>query len=371
MANPFDNPYITNTWTSISNSFLSGAASGVGMLSFLPGANALYGLILGGITAGLTAWQDQTNLKENRNLLLSQREELTRQRNRYISSAQRSISSFRTEFDNSYGEGMFDTYDALFSKVLDLPSGSDTVLTLLSSLSLDNVSGVIGTEVGGKLSEEALTGVISASDINSKYLEYMQNQIQDSETAIGLQFRSQTLRERSILSSYYDSIDQYNLAVAKQFSDAFFQQRQTNIGLAESLGQAETAQAASGIRQTGSGNNQVLIQKFQSDMSNAAYYSTLNYAIRQYEGQMSTMNTGLSEQIAQIRNENAQLTEQLTNEFFSTMNDYYGGLVENYYYNILDAEEGVEELNKDIADHSEAIWFENKGEMHQSMDDYF
>ena len=170
---------------------------------------------------------------------------------------------------------------------------------------------------------------------------------------------------------YYDSIDQYNLAVAKQFSDAFFQQRQTNIGLAESLGQAETAQAASGIRQTGSGNNQVLIQKFQSDMSNAAYYSTLNYAIRQYEGQMSTMNTGLVNQISQIRNENAQLTLQFTNEFFSTMNDYYGGLVENYYYNILDAEEGVEELNKDIADHSEAIWLDNRGEMHQSMDDYF
>ena len=364
----------TNQWANALNAGITGASTGVAMMAAIESSLGPIGLILGAATLGISLWQSQTNLRNERELLLSQREEITRQRNRYINSAKQSINAFRSDFDSTYGEGMYDTYDDLFTKILNLPAGG-TVSDILESLSLDNVSGVVNTEIGDRLTAAAMTGAISASDVNSRYLQYMQETIRNGETAIGLQFQQQTQKETSLINSYNDNINQYNLALAEQFSNAFLQQRTANVGLASDMGEASTAQAASGFRQMGGGQNLTAIQQYQQDISNAAYYSTLNFAIRQYEGQMGSMNRGYIEQIAAIRNENAILTEQFTSQFFSQMNSYYSNLT-GVAGNIMDAEESIDVLNQDIREHSAAIWFDGRGnnvagEMHETMEDIF
>ena len=359
-----------NSATSILGGVTSGASVGAAVLSWIPGAGAVIGGVLGGIIGGIASlFSNNSKYKSMRKDYMLQREEITKQRNQLITSAQNIISSTRTDFDTTYGEGMYDTYDALFQKVLGLPSGTKTVSDLLESLSLDNVSGVINTKVGGQLSLEALTGSISADDINSAYLEFMQNQIRDADTLIGLQFQANTQRERSAISSYYDSLDQYNLQLAEQFSSAFLQQRETNAGFATSMGEASMAQSVSGIRQTGSGRNLTTIQKFQKDLSDVAYASTLSYMINAYGMQGSSMNQNLFDQIYSIRNENAVMTEQFTNDFFSSMNKFYGQLTNSFYYGIKEAEDSVEILNDEIASLSDAIG--SGGEMHREMEDLY
>lgn len=341
-------PLQANTWTSILSAGVTGALSGAA--AFGP-----WGAFAGLITMGIAAWQDQSRLKDERALVINQRDELQAERNRYITSVQSDIGRFRTKFDSTYGEGMYDTYDTLFSKILNLPSGTSTVSDLLESLSLDTVDGIIASSTDGLISQEQLSASISPADVNANYLEYMQSQIRDAETAIGLKFQNQTLREQSIINNYYDSIDQYNLQVAQQFASSFLQQRQVNSEIALQTGEIEAAAGSSGLRQNGRGMTSV--QQFQKDMSDLAYYSTMNFAIRQYTGQLESANTGFVEQIASIRNENAQLTEQFTNDFFNAMNDYYAGLGESYNQ-ISDAEQGIKGLNEQIKDYDDAIWFD-------------
>lgn len=358
-----DNPYAKDI---SSSGWRGGVTSGVSMA--LQGATigaafgwvgALVGGLIGLVGGGLLGLFDRNEKIEEykglRDTAIVNMNEATELRNNLITDAQRSITGFRTKFDNAYGEGMYDTYDALFKRIFNLPSGSETVSGLLESLSLDSVSGDISSIAGGKLSKSALTGSISANDINSAYLEYMQERIRDSETAIGLQFRSQSYRENALIRNYYSSMDDYNLQIAQQFSDAFLSQRSTNAGLAGALGEAESAQASSGLRQTESSHALTAQQQFQQDLSDAAYYSTLDYMTGQYMSGVSSVNTGLIDSIYQIRNENAQLTEQFTSDFFDSMNDYYGSLIKDYYRPISDYEGEIDEYREQIDEYTEAI----------------
>ena len=358
-----DNPYakdINSTgWQSGVNSSISLALQGATIGAAFGWIGALVGGAIGLIGGGFLGLFDKNKKIEEykglRDTAIVNMSEATELRNNLITDAQRSISGFRTKFDNAYGEGMYDTYDALFKRIFNLPSGSETVSGLLESLSLDSVSGDITTIAGGKLSQAALTGSISASDINSAYLEYMQEMRRDSETAIGLQFRSQSYKENAIIRNYYSSMDDYNLQVAQQFSNAFLSQRSTHVGLAGALGEAEAAQASSGLRQTESSHALTSQQQFQQDLSDAAYYSTLDYMIGQYMAGTSEANTGLIDSIYQIRNENAQLTEQFTSDFLDSMNDYYGSLIKDYYRPISDYDGEIDEYKDQIRDYTEAI----------------
>lgn len=349
--------YMSNTVTTPISSTITGASTGLGILTAagVAGASLWWAAPIALGLGFIATLGQQSQLHDQIEAAKAQRESYNEQRNQLISGAQREITTFRNTFDSTYGEGMYDTYDELFSRILNLPSGTQTVSDLLSSLSIENVAGTITTKTENMLSDAALSGTISASDVNSTYLEYMQSQIRDAETAIGLQFQSQTIRENAILRDYYDSIDQYNLAVAEELSNAFLQQRQNNVSLASSMGEAETAQAGSGIRQIGSGTNLTGLQQFQHDMSNMAYYSMLGFTLRQYEGQMNTLNNGLVEQVSIIRNENAQMTEQFTNDFFNSMNAHYGQLNE-YYYNISGYEGAIDELSDNINEMEDAYW---------------
>ena len=372
MANNYKRDIEVATGSSAFGGMLTGASAGASIGAAFGGIGSVFGGIIGGI-AGLftglfTQEQKKAEYRGYRDQALIDRMEMTEQRNDLILSAKQSINSFRTSFDTTYGEGMYDIYDDLFSRILDLPSGTKTVSDLLEGLSTDNISGVITTSVLGEngLSEEALLGSISASDVNATYLQYMQETIRNSETAIGLQFQAQSYKETSYIRNYYDSIEQYNLQVAEQFNNAFLQQRANRISGETAMGEASTRQATSGIRQTGSGTNLTGIQQFQNDLSDAAYYSTLDYMIRQYEIQGNAANDNLIDRVYTIRNENAQITTQFTNDFFQSMNDYYHQLSNNYYEGIKTAEETIEEQNEYIEDLSEAIG-DGKGTMEQYL----
>ena len=345
------------TWASVGAS-VSGPLAGLGAA-----LGAVAGALFGLVTGGLQDAQLKEQYRGQRDQFIIDRMEAAEQRNDMILQAQSEISAFRTSFDSTYGEGMYDTYNDLFTSILNLPSGTKTVSDLLETLSLDNVSGKIESSLLGEdaLSSDMLTASISASDVNSTYLQFMQEQIRSSETVIGMQFAAQSYRENSYVRDYFDSMDQYNLQLAEQFSNAFLQQRMNRLSGQSAMGEASTAQATSGIRQTGSGTNLTTIQQFQNDLSDAAYYSTMDYYIRAYQMEGQGAANNLIDQVYGIRNENAQMTIQFTNDFFNQMNSAFNNL-EQYYSGIQDKEEEINQYTENINEINEAWGFEETTE---------
>lgn len=374
MANRYEEDYDSYKDSAIAGGLVSGFTTGASIGGSIGGALGIPGALIGGFIGGFIGGmigivkgdERKKEYRNQRELLMNDRMEATVNRNYLIQDAQRSISSFRQSFDSTYGEGMYDTYGELFGNIFNMSAEQMDVSSLLESLSIDTLSGDITTAVGGKLSEAALTGTLSAEDINAAYLEYMQEQIRSANTVIGMQFEAQSYRENSLVRDYYDSIDQYNMQVAQQFYNSFLQQREANISLEMAMGEASAQQANSGIRQIGGGAGSTEMQKFQKDLSDAAYYATLDYAIRSYQMQGESANNNLIDQIYGIRNENAIMTEQFTNDYFNSMNQYYGELINSFYRPIEDYEGSIEEINDEIRDINEVL--RDKGSIYEEVD---
>ena len=360
MAN--SNPYLQDVRSSGWNSGLSqgitmaGTGATLGATLFASSAaagpiGAAVGLVVGGLMGLFTHFEKQRQYEGLMNDMIINRAETVEQRNELITQAQEYINTTRVSFDETYGEGMYDQYNELFKSVLGMPSDSQTAMDLLSSLSLDSIEGQITSSVSGK---NIVNGVISASDVNSAYLEYMMNSIKDADTAIGLQYEQASYQENSLIRDYYDSIDQYNAQVAQQFASAFLQQRQTNISLEGQIGEAATVQASSGLRSVGSGNNLSAIAQFQKDLSDVAYASTLDYMIASYGTQMKAATNNLIDEVYTSRNNIAIMDKQVMSNFFSTMREHYSNLNNSFYTNIKKAEETIKEQNELIEDYSEA-----------------
>lgn len=353
---------------------ISGAASGAAIGATFGGAGgpigmgvgAAVGIIVGGI---MGAWQESENQKAQYYITLNERAAATANRNSNIRAAQSLINRTRVSFDSVYGEGMYDEYDALFQAIFNLPTNSNgigTVSDLLESLSFDSVSGVITSSVEG-ISENALTGSMSIQDINAEYLNYMKQQIHTADTVLGLQFEANTARENQMISAYFDSVDQYNLQLAQQFDQAFLQYRTENIQNEMAEGEAALSQATSGLRQTGTGTNLTTMQQFQTDLANVAYASALNYQIRAYELSMNAANTDLVNEIYQIRNENAVTTQQALVQSINQYLEFRDQLAE-YHSAIHKDEQTIKELNKQAYDQSDAAWFMDATEGHETLD---
>ena len=356
------NPYLQDVTSSGWNSGLSqgiamaGTGATLGATLFASSAaagpiGAAVGLVVGGLMGLFTHFEKQRQYEGLMNDMIINRAETVEQRNELITQAQEYINTTRASFDETYGEGMYDQYNELFKTVLGMPSDSQTAMDLLSSLSLDSIEGQIASSVSGK---NIVNGVISAADVNSAYLEYMMNSIKDADTAIGLQYQQASYQENSLIRDYYDSIDQYNAQVAQQFASAFLQQRQTNISLEGQIGEAATAQASSGLRNVGSGNNLSAIAQFQKDLSDVAYASTLDYMVASYGTQMKTATNNLIDEVYASRNNIAIMDKQVMSNFFSTMREHYSNLNNSFYTSIKKAEETIKEQNKLIEDYSEA-----------------
>ena len=205
------------------------------------------------------------------------------------------------------------------------------------------------------ITRSALTGSLSLQDINAEYLNYMKQQIHTADTVLGLQFQANTARENQMVSAYFDSVEQYNLQLAQQFDQAFLQYRTENIQNEMLEGEAAVAQATSGMRQTGTGTNMTTMQQFQTDLSNVAYASSLSYQIKAYELSMEATNRDLINEIYQIRNENAITTQQALE---ASVNQYNQARDEQreYYYNIKDYTEAIEEYNDEMREASSNVW---------------
>lgn len=375
MAN--SNPYLQDVASSGWNSGLSqgiamaGTGATLGATLFASSAaagpiGAAVGLVVGGLMGLFTHFEKQRQYEGLMNDMIINRAETVEQRNELITQAQEYINTTRVTFDETYGEGMYDQYNELFKAVLGMPSGSQTAMDLLSSLSLDSIEGQITSSVSGK---NIVNGVISASDVNSAYLEYMMNSIKDADTAIGLQYQQASYQENSLIRDYYDSIDQYNAQVAQQFASAFLQQRQTNISLEGQIGEAATAQASSGLRSVGSGNNLSAIAQFQKDLSDVAYASTLDYMVASYGTQMKASTNNLIDEVYASRNNIAIMDKQVMSNFFSTMREHFSNLNNSFYTSIKKHEETIKEQNELIEDYSEAAG-QGRNAHYEEIDDF-
>lgn len=375
MAN--SNPYLQDVASSGWNSGLSqgiamaGTGATLGATLFASSAaagpiGAAVGLVVGGLMGLFTHFEKQRQYEGLMNDMIINRAETVEQRNELITQAQEYINTTRVTFDETYGEGMYDQYNELFKAVLGMPSGSQTAMDLLSSLSLDSIEGQITSSVSGK---NIVNGVISASDVNSAYLEYMMNSIKDADTAIGLQYQQASYQENSLIRDYYDSIDQYNAQVAQQFASAFLQQRQTNINLEGQIGEAATAQASSGLRSVGSGNNLSAIAQFQKDLSDVAYASTLDYMVASYGTQMKAATNNLIDEVYASRNNIAIMDKQVMSNFFSTMREHFSNLNNSFYTSIKKHEETIKEQNELIEDYSEAAG-QGRNAHYEEIDDF-
>ena len=351
-------PWVTqgvSTGLSIGTAALSaGAAISATTAAWLGPVGLVVGFGLGGL---LGAWQES---ERNRSLFYqykNERAEATRYLNRNIVNAQSLINRTRTSFDMTYGEGMYDQYDDLFQTIFNLPSGSQTVSDLLESLTISTTSGKVEhiSNALSNMTRSALTGSLSLQDINAEYLNYMKQQIHTADTVLGLQFQANTARENQIVSAYFDSVEQYNLQLAQQFDQAFLQYRTENIQNEMLEGEAAVAQATSGMRQTGTGTNMTTMQQFQTDLANVAYASSLSYQIKAYELSMEATNRDLINEIYQIRNENAITTQQALE---ASVNQYNQARDEQreYYYNIKDYTEAIEEYNDEMREASSNVW---------------
>lgn len=369
MANSYLKDVRSSSWNSGLSTAVSWAGTGAAIGGIFGGVGAGVGAALGAIFGGLmglfTRGSKRREYEGLMNEAITNRSEIVDSRNTLITNAQQTIDLTRSTFDEKYGTGMYDQYSELFNTIFGM-NGSQTVVDLLEDLSLDTVEGKINSSV---LGVNVTSGVLSASDINSAYLEYMMNSIKDADTQIGLQYQMASYQENSLIRDYYDSVDQYNAQIANQFASAFLQQRETNLQLESQIGEAETAQASSGIRQMGGGRNSTVIAEFQKDLSDVAYASSMQYMVNQYKTQMSTAGQNLIDQVYQSRNELASFDKQVISDFIGTMNEHYLNLNNTFYEGIKDSEEAINEYNDLIEDYSEAAGKEHSAH-YQEIDDF-
>ena len=325
MPNKYESYYGWTVGKSIASNTLSWASVGASVGSVFPGlgtaigaaVGAGLGLIFGGLFGDADAKQQ---LREISDSLKNDRMEATSNRNDTIIAARRMINNTRNSFDATYGTGMYDEYDELFQTIFNLPAGTQTVSDLLESLSTDTISGKITSSVFGKLSTDSLTESLSLQDINAGYLEYMKQQIHTADTVLGMQFAYNTERENMMIDSYLNSVEEYNLQLAQQFDTAFLQRRMERVNEEMAMGEASTAQASSGMRQTGTGTNLTTIQQYQNDLADVAYSSMLSYALRGYQLQGERTNADLLAEVYSIRKQNAMTTQEALNSSIDSYN---------------------------------------------------
>ncbi len=352
MPNKYESYYGWTVGNSITTNSLSWAATGATMGAvggpLGAGIGAIVGF-LGGLIFG--GFQGDAQAKQQLNEWSAQarnsRMEATVARNRTIQSAQRMISNTRNSFDSVYGEGMYDEYDELFQTIFNLPAGTQTVSDLLESLKFDTVSGKITSSVYDSMASSSLSDVLSLKDINANYLEYMKQQIHTSDTVLGMQFAYNTEQENMMIDSYFDNIDQYNLQLAQQFNQAFLQRRSELASAEMAMGEASAAQASSGMRQTGTGTNTTNLQKFQNDLADVAYASSINYMLRMYQMQGKRSNADLLADVYAIRYQNEMTTKEALNASIEGYNEAREEQI-NAAETIKDLEGTIEEYNDQL-----------------------
>lgn len=358
----------SDIFSGFSSGLVAGAATGNGVAAFL-----------GGLAGAFTGWigsifkrqshndQVAAAVEANKKTMMSERTGVTVDRNKAIRDARNFISNTKNSFDTTYGSGMFDQYDAIFMNILG-QNPSDSLSTLLSNMQYDKVSGEINTRLAGKVSDTVLNATFSLSDINSEYLTYLQEQLRAQDTVFGEQMSIYSQEEANAYSNYYDDVYSMNLQFAQQFESAFFNQQSTNISQAMSLGSAEVSDATSGFRNTGDGSTQSSLQKFQQDLSDVAYSSTMKYMLAQYGINLKSANNNLMQTSYEIRNNIRLSTKQQLNNLVDAVNQTQQENIKSYD-TVSGYEEDIDYMNEQIEEDNKYLDNGN-GKETEEMDNY-
>ncbi len=360
----------SNALSAVVSGATAGASIGGGIGAVIGGAIGFGVELIQGITVGnkkkVNAYIDQAK---------GLRKDATINRNKFIVTAKDSINKTKSEFDTTYGKGMFDQYDAIFMNILGL-SPSNSLNTLLSNMQMDKVSGEITSRLNGKVDSKLLSSALSISDINSEYLEYLKEQMRAQETEFGLEMQSLANQDKYAYEQYYRDMGNLRLQYAQQFEQDFLQARTSELQTASSLGDASLEQATSGIRQTGSGTTQTMMVQFQNDLSNVARASATKFQLKMmgYEFESNTQSLMLNSY--NIRNTINKSSLSMIGGLINKYNQQ-NSANKDYYLGILDSELAIDELNKGIyeADNGRTGFF-NKGNSKdhyykQNMESYF
>ena len=339
----------------VGEGILSGVASGAGtgaVVGWDPVSKAVgagIGAILGAFFGGFSARKKHNQqIKDQRESLINQRDAAQSARNDLIYSGKTLVGTTRSNIDSTYGAGTFNEFNDLFAQIFNMPAGTSTLSTFLDNMQYDKVGGLIESSVldGGF----SMGGQMSLTDISNSYLEYLKGQIGSANTAFGMQIQGMESQEKYLVSDYFDSVDAYNQQVAQQFSSAFLNRKSEQVSGELSLGQAAVEQASSGIRVDGASSATLTnLQKFQNDLADIAYASSIDYMIKSYEMNMSNTNSSMLQQIESIRRQKNQNTlDAITSIIggYNSMNSSAGTTMGK----IKDQQEYVEETNKGIMD---------------------
>lgn len=289
-----------------------------------------------------------------------QRKQVTQTRNRYIRDFRRLYDQTRTDFDTTYGAGLFDTLETDFKKILNL-EGSDTLANVLGSLSYDSVSGEItdrlfqtkDTNGNSRFTEEDYKIFTSQSfnvkDFGQEYVRVLEERLRAADTQFGLQMQSLSQQEREAISGYESAMAEMNIAIAQNFQNAFMSRLQESQSEQLAMGDASLRQATSGIRQTDSGRNLTVAQQFQQDLSKVAYVTTLNMLYESTLLSAKDQARNMMSNIYQTRNSIAIGTVGQVNALNKTLQDWQEQQIGAADV-ILDAEHAVDSLNETIDD---------------------
>lgn len=337
-----------------------GSAFGGPLATWLgAGLGFVLGAILGPILGGYK-WNAQMDAqidmdKANRRIT-------TRERNSLLRGAKQYIGSTRNAFDAAYGTGMYDRYSNLLAKVYGLDTGN-TLSDVLSNASYDQFAGQIESRLSGIYSGEGgmdyLNGVLSKSQLAGDYMDWLEEAVRASDGQFGLQMNAAAIGEKHMYQEYMDSLSTNLASVRTGIENMFANQRSDEVEAALSLGEAQATQAASGIRQTGSGRNLEILEELRNDLRNAAYASAAEQALTQLEAAMKEGNRDLLYSIYQNRNSVAQATKSAIDSMIDAMNQAHQQLG-SAYLGASEREGVIDDLSRSMKEADDAkLMFEN------------
>lgn len=358
MANKYRDQANSSFLSNLGSGVATGVSTGASIGSLIGGIGAPIGAIIGGIvgifTGGLFGDQKIKNdLNTAYDEQLGYRNDAQYERAKNILSAKSEINNQRSYIDSIYGSGTYDIYDQLFADMFNL-ADNGTLSDIFENASVDKFYGEMESRLSGSYDISNGVQALSLSDLNDNYQSYLTSLIRGGDGAVSYQYRQRNLQERRLISSYYDDISAYNLEVAQSFEQNFLQRVSQQAEGEQAMGEASLAQATSGIRQTGSGNALTIQQQFQNDISTIAYTSALNYAVRQYELNLKSLNESIVANIEDIRLANSADSKQHLADIINSINEINGGLFDEYIESI-DYERTYDDVSNEIEDINEVL----------------
>lgn len=328
-----------NTTMSGAGATIGGLFGGVG--SAVGGAIGLVGdLISWGVRSGQAKKDARDRLEESLKTYETSFNQSMQNRQDYINKSNLLVNMTKSNFDSTFGSGTYSMFGDLFSNVLGSGSLEDMISQLAANSGIENAGSMdmLLEYMSDDTKNKLLTSAISIDDVNSAYYDFLSEKFGMSDTQYGYQMRTLSNQEQYLNEQNRQQMEGIRDQYVAQLANAYNEQRGQNMQGAEALGSAESEAGSSGIRQTGGGNNRVLLQKYETMLAAAMYATSVNYALTQYENQLKTTQSGYLQQAYSLRNSiNATKQQQVAN-FISQGNQQKSNQYD-IYYKIRDAEE--------------------------------